>query len=92
MMNLEEMTFADYMSILRRRRWVLVIFLVLGPVLGYAMSSALPKRYLSNSLVLIEQQQIPKDFVQSIARGKLDQQVLQIMDRAERVAHHPARG
>lgn len=80
MLNLEVMTFNDYMSILRRRRWVLVIFLVLGPVLGYAISLALPKRYLSNSLVLIEQQQILKDYVPSSTPGKLDQQVLQIME------------
>jgi polysaccharide chain length determinant protein (PEP-CTERM system associated) len=80
MMNLEEMKFDDYLKILRRRRRLLVISLVLGPVIGYAMSQVLPKQYLSKSLVLIEQQQISKDYVQSIVPSKLDQQVLQIME------------
>jgi polysaccharide chain length determinant protein (PEP-CTERM system associated) len=80
MTNLEDIKFDDYVKILRRRKWVLVIFLVVGPIIGYVTSLLLPKRYLSKSLVLIEQQQIPKDYVQSVVPGKLDQQVVQIME------------
>jgi polysaccharide chain length determinant protein (PEP-CTERM system associated) len=80
MINLEEMKFDDYLTILSRRKWIIVMFLILGPGLGYMASSLLPKRYLSKSLLLIEQQQISQDYVQAPVPGKLDQRVLQIME------------
>jgi uncharacterized protein involved in exopolysaccharide biosynthesis len=80
MLNFQEVTLNDYLKILRRRRWVLAILLVAGPVIGYAVSLALPKQYVSQSLVLIEQQQIPQNYVQSVVPGALDQRVLQIME------------
>ena len=80
MINLEEMKFDDYLTILSRRKWVIVMFLIVGPVLGYMASSLLPKGYLSKSLLLIEQQQISQDYVQAPVPGKLDQRVLQIME------------
>jgi polysaccharide chain length determinant protein (PEP-CTERM system associated) len=80
MLNFEELKFDDYLRILRRRKWLLVICLVVGPAIGYATSLLLPKEYLSKSLVLIEQQQIPKDYVDSATPGKLDRQVLEIME------------
>jgi polysaccharide chain length determinant protein (PEP-CTERM system associated) len=80
MINYQEMTFDDYIKILRRRRSVLGILLVLGVVIGYAVSLVLPKQYVSKSLVLIEQQQIPQNYVQPVVPGALDQRVLQIME------------
>jgi polysaccharide chain length determinant protein (PEP-CTERM system associated) len=80
MINFQEMTLDDYLKILRRRRWLLAIIVVLGPIIGYAISLVLPKQYVSKSLVLIEEQQIPQNYVQPVVPGGLDQRVLQIME------------
>src|SRR5450432_149992 len=49
---------ADYMGMLRRQKWWIIIPAVIAPVLGLLVSYALPAKYTSTSAVLVEGQQI----------------------------------
>jgi polysaccharide chain length determinant protein (PEP-CTERM system associated) len=58
-----EFTIEDYVGILRRRWWQLVIPAVIGAVLAYAVSIFLPSQYTSETVVLVEGQVVPDSIV-----------------------------
>src|ERR1700722_16485104 len=61
-----EWTMADYMGMLRRR-WVLIVVLAaIGGPLGYGISLCIPSRFVSRTLVLVQQQTVPSDFVRPV--------------------------
>jgi polysaccharide chain length determinant protein (PEP-CTERM system associated) len=66
MLGHREMALDEYVSILRQR-WVLILTLaVLGCGLGIGVAHFLPKRYTSQTLVLIQQPTVPGDYVKPV--------------------------
>ena len=61
-----ELTFDDYLAILKRRKWVVMIPALLLPILAYMVSLKLPNRYTSKTLVLVENQKVPENYVKPI--------------------------
>ena len=53
------MDFDDFLSILRRRWWIMLIPMVLGSVGAYLYSLTLRDRYTSQTLVLVEGHKVP---------------------------------
>jgi polysaccharide chain length determinant protein (PEP-CTERM system associated) len=81
MLGHRELTIDDYLQILRRRLWVIVLPAILLAVVGYVASLRLPKRYNSEAVILLEPQKVPGDVAlspeelnQSLA--KLREQIL----------------
>jgi succinoglycan biosynthesis transport protein ExoP len=75
------MTPGDYWDILRRRKWslilpILIIFLVAGVV-----AVVLPSIYLSQATILIEEQEIPQDFVMTTVTSYAEQRMQQLNQR-----------
>lgn len=65
----------EYIAILRRR-WVLIAIPgLLGPIIGYGISRFLPERYTSQTLVLVQQQQVPDRFVPSVVSDDFNQRL-----------------
>src|SRR6266705_1475196 len=50
-----ELTVEDYINILRRRWPIIAVLAVVGGGLGFGAKKVLPKRYTSETLVLVEQ-------------------------------------
>ena len=72
MLGHRELTMEDYTSILRRR-WVLilcstVVFLAIGGAVSYVV----PPKYESQTLILIEQQKVPEDYVKPVVDENLN--------------------
>lgn len=65
------MTMDDYLDILRRRRWLILIPTLLVPVIAYLISLRLPNLYMSQTLVLVEQQKVPDSFVKPVVTEDL---------------------
>ena len=63
---------ADYVAILKRRRVLIIVCLVVFPVIGAVSTFFLPAKYLSQTLVLIEQQKVPDDLVKPVISSDLD--------------------
>src|SRR4051812_23576145 len=61
-----ELTVDDYINILRRRWMVIATFVVLGSAAGIGATHVLPKRYTSETLVLIEQPNISPELVPQV--------------------------
>jgi polysaccharide chain length determinant protein (PEP-CTERM system associated) len=61
-----ELTGADYLAMLRRH-WILILVLaVVGPPLAYGVSTRLPDRYRSQTLVLVDEPAVPTEFVRPV--------------------------
>jgi polysaccharide chain length determinant protein (PEP-CTERM system associated) len=61
-----ELTLEDYVAILRRR-WLIVVGLAaVGCGVGFAIAHFLPKRYTSQTLVLVQQPTVPDEYVKPV--------------------------
>lgn len=69
------MSVDDYVGMLRRHLWQIVIPILLMPALAYGVSLLLPERYMSQTLVLVEQQRVPTSIVQSTVTEALNQRL-----------------
>ena len=71
----------DYVDILRRRKWSLVLPAFLVMVLAAAVAFSLPSIYKSSATILIEAQDIPADFVMTTVTGYAEQRIQSTQQR-----------
>ena len=72
---------ADYIDILRRRRWQLIVPAIVLFAIAATAAVAIPATYRSQATILIEQQEIPIDLVRSTVTSYADQRVQVISQR-----------
>jgi len=80
MIGHREMTMDDYLAIVRRRLWVILVPTVLGPALAFGISLVLPERYVSETLILVEQQKVPESFIKSVVTDELNNRIASIRE------------
>ena len=71
MLGHREMAMRDYLEILKRRFWLILIFTVLLWGVSLGISYTIPPEYVSQTLVLIEQQKVPESYVKSVVNEDL---------------------
>src|SRR6266540_2256434 len=81
MVDDKELGFSDYVAIARRRVWLIVIPTLLLPVLAYLGSLKIPNRYTSQTLVLVEQQKVPDNFVKAVVMEEVNQRLLTMQEQ-----------
>jgi len=74
-------TIGDYIGIIKRRKWALIIPIVVVFIIAAIAAITLPRTYRSSSTILIEEQEIPRDFVISTVTGFADQRLQMINQR-----------
>jgi polysaccharide chain length determinant protein (PEP-CTERM system associated) len=62
----------DYLTILKRRWWIIAIPMVLLPIVAVVATYFVPAEYVSSTLVLIDQQKVGTDFVKPVVTEALD--------------------
>ncbi len=86
MLGHRALTFEDYSAILKRRWWMVAIPAVVLPMIAFASSYFVQPQYLSQTLVLVEQQKVPEDYVRPVVSedltGRLASMREQILSRA----------
>jgi polysaccharide chain length determinant protein (PEP-CTERM system associated) len=86
MLGHRELTMRDYAEILKRRFWLILAFAVLFLGIGLGISYDLPPQYMSQTLVLIEQQKVPENYVKPVVNedlnGRLASMKEQILSRS----------
>jgi len=76
MLGHRELTFEDYLVILRRRLWVIVIPAILAALGTYLFSRTIPNRYTSKSLVMVELPVVAENYVRPvISEQKLNERL-----------------
>ena len=71
MAKYREMEMEDYFLILKRSKWLLVIPCVLVGLAVFGFSLLLPDQYRSETLILVERQQVPKEYVKPTVTAAL---------------------
>ena len=66
MLGHRDLTIEDYAGILKRRIWLILIVTVSCLAVGVGLSFVLPPRFESQTLVLIQQQKVPEDYVKPV--------------------------
>src|ERR1700685_1724692 len=70
-----ELTLDDYLAIMRRRAWILLIPALLAPIAGWLISFAFTSKYTSRALVLVEGQKVPTTMVQPMVTEDLTERI-----------------
>jgi polysaccharide chain length determinant protein (PEP-CTERM system associated) len=80
------LTTEDYLTILRRRGWIVAIPALILPLIAVGITFLIPAQYISQTLVLVEQQKVPDDYVKPVIsedlNGRLASMKEQIMSRS----------
>lgn len=76
-----ELSYEQYMAILKRRVWWLVIPVMVTPLLAYLVSLLVPNRYTSVTLVLVEQQKVPDNFVKPVVTEELNERLATMQEQ-----------
>ncbi len=66
-----EQNLDDYKALLKRRRWMILLPTLLGPLVGFIIALALTPKYTSTSLILIEEPKVPERFVPPVVGDDL---------------------
>jgi polysaccharide chain length determinant protein (PEP-CTERM system associated) len=74
-------TINDYIAILRRRKWALLIPVFIVFIIGLVAAVTWPRTYRSTSTILIEEQEIPREFVITTVTGYADERLESINQR-----------
>lgn len=73
MIQNRELTMDDYLAMLRRRLWVILIPALIVPGIGFGISYLFPPRYTSQATVLVEGQKV--DYVRPLSGEDLMQRI-----------------
>ena len=82
-----QVSIGDYLEIVRRRKWSLILPALSVLMIAVIVALALPAVYNSTATILIEQQDIPSDFVMSSAAGYAEQRLQTINKRIMSSSH-----
>jgi polysaccharide chain length determinant protein (PEP-CTERM system associated) len=72
MLGHRSLVVADYVAILKRRRLIILSFVIVCPIIGAVVTRFIPPRYMSQTLVIIEQQKVPDEYVKPVIESNLD--------------------
>lgn len=72
---------SEYLAVLRRRKTPMMITAFVAVLVAVGLASGLPPVYVSTGTILVEQQEIPLDFVRSTVTSYADQRIQVISQR-----------
>ncbi|MGH9601609.1 MAG: XrtA system polysaccharide chain length determinant [Terriglobales bacterium] len=75
MLGDRELSYNDYLMILRRRRWWVIVPALVLPVAAYLVSLKIPDSFTSQTLVLVEQQKVPTAYVKSVVTEEITERL-----------------
>src|SRR5215469_6739396 len=71
----------DYTAILKRRWWVIVLPMIIFSLVGIAITFFIEPQYVSQTLVLIEQQKVPEDYVRPVIAEDLNSRLASMQEQ-----------
>jgi polysaccharide chain length determinant protein (PEP-CTERM system associated) len=78
-----ELKLDDYLQILKRRKWLLIVPTLLAPLAAFLVSFAFPPRYTSEALLLVLQPQVPEGLVRPVVSQELVERIATLQGRIE---------
>jgi polysaccharide chain length determinant protein (PEP-CTERM system associated) len=81
MLGHRELTMQDYTGILKRRFWLILISAILFLGVGIGLTYIIPPQYVSKTLVLIERQKVPENYVQPVVTEDLGSRLASMREK-----------
>jgi polysaccharide chain length determinant protein (PEP-CTERM system associated) len=81
MLGHRDMTMEDYAGILKRRVWLILASAIVLLAIGVGVTFIIPPQYVSTTLVLIEQQKVPTDYVTPVITEDLGQRLASMKEQ-----------
>lgn len=81
MLGHRPLTLNDYVGIIKRRALLIAAPVVILPILALLFSTTIPPQYVSQTLVLIEQQKVPDEYVKPVVTSDLDQRLASMKEQ-----------
>ena len=81
MLGHRALTIEDYTGILRRRGWLILGSAVLCFLLGLGLTYVIPQKYVSQTLILIEEQKVPEDIVKPVVNEDLGERLASMKEQ-----------
>jgi polysaccharide chain length determinant protein (PEP-CTERM system associated) len=66
---------SDYLALLVRRRWLVIITFIALAALTTLLATLVPKIYLSETMLQVQQREVPTDFVKDLIAGTTNQRL-----------------
>lgn len=70
-----------YWAMIVQRKWLVMSSILAGVMVAGALCLVLPKSYRSSTLILVEDQKIPDDYVKGIGGGSIEERVTMIQQQ-----------
>lgn len=65
----------EYLALLLRRKWFLIIAATLGAAAGFLLSVVIPPQYTSHTMVLVEEPGVPDSYVKPVVSENMSQRL-----------------
>ncbi len=75
------LTIEDYTGILKRRRWLILSSIAFCFLLGLGLTFVIPPKYVSQTLILIEEQKVPEDYVKPVVNEDLGERLASMKEQ-----------
>jgi uncharacterized protein involved in exopolysaccharide biosynthesis len=72
MLGHRALTLQDYGTILKRRWWIIALPAIIFPFIGFGITYLVQPQYISQTLVLVEQQKVPESYVKAVVTEDLN--------------------
>ena len=79
MLGHRALTFQDYTTILKRRWWIIAIPAIIFPLVGFGITFLVQPEYISQTLVLVEQQKVPESYVKAVVTEDLSGRLASVL-------------
>ena len=80
MKDFSKFTFEDWMKIAVKRRWWIIIPTIFSVIIGVLLALTLPKYYRADTLVLVESQKVPENYIQSTVTSNVERRLQTIQE------------
>ena len=81
MLGHRELTMDDYAGMFRRRFWLILTSAVVFLGVGFGVTYIIPPQFVSQTLVLIEQQKVPENYVKPVVSEDLGQRLASMKEQ-----------
>jgi polysaccharide chain length determinant protein (PEP-CTERM system associated) len=81
MLGHRALSIQDYVSILKRKWWIIVIPAIIFPIIGYGITFLIQPQYISQTLVLVEQQKVPDSYVRPVITEDLTERLASMKEQ-----------
>lgn len=72
---------ADYLEVVRRRKWVLLAWIMVGLAAAGVVFMLMPKVYRSSTLILVEAQKVPTDYIKPAVVNTIEERLITIQQQ-----------